>query len=120
MSTGRIHVANQGQHIIPLNVAQDMHCWAFIAENIFTENILQYDPSGINNVAAVFEWALTFTRVGLDRTNHIKFLLAWHRRCWGSVTGKILQDDPCGIDNVITIFGGAMEFTRAGIERTNV
>jgi hypothetical protein len=65
MSTGCIHIANQGQHIIPLNVAQDMHCWTFIAENNFTENILQYNPSVINNVTAVFEWALAFTGVGM-------------------------------------------------------
>jgi mevalonate kinase len=119
MSTGHIHVVNQIQHMIPLGVAQDVHRWVFVAENIFAKNILQDDPCGIDDAAAAFEGALAFTRVGLDKTKDIMSLITWNGRRRDFIAEYILQDDPCGIDDAITVFGGGLAFTRRGVERIN-
>lgn len=59
---GHVHVSHQGRRALPLQVAEEVNHWAFVAEKILHGN-----PSGVDNSVAVYGGALAYTRPGFGR-----------------------------------------------------
>lgn len=53
---------HQGQGAVPLDVAEEVNRWAFLAEKVLHGN-----PSGVDNSVAVYGGALAYTRAGFGR-----------------------------------------------------
>lgn len=59
---GHVHVGHEGRRAMPVDAAEEINRWAFIAEKVLHGN-----PSGVDNCVSVFGGALAYTRPGFTR-----------------------------------------------------
>lgn len=69
---GHVHVSHQGRRALPLQVAEEVNHWAFVAEKILHGN-----PSGVDNSVAVYGGALAYTRPGFGRKSGMEGIQGW-------------------------------------------
>ncbi|TFK72972.1 cystathionine beta-lyase [Pluteus cervinus] len=79
--------AHQGQPTIPVDVADEVNRWAFIAEKILHGN-----PSGVDNSVAVYGGALAYTRAGFGRKSGMEAIQGFKSLRFLLTNSKIPRD----------------------------
>lgn len=82
-----MHVSHQGRRALPLQVAEEVNHWAFVAEKILHGN-----PSGVDNSVAVYGGALAYTRPGFGRKSGMEGIQGCVEIC-GLISGEIADAD---------------------------
>lgn len=85
-----MHVSHQGRRALPLQVAEEVNHWAFVAEKILHGN-----PSGVDNSVAVYGGALAYTRTGFGRKSGMEGIQGCVKIC------ILLSGEYADVDRII-------------------